>query len=192
MMIATTILSSLVGAASLPVFELDRTHVGAPGKKVRPFDPQRGFLGDPKCPSLPPGELALNSWRLAHAVKKADCVRPTLHRWAGRIAFWLDQLTVLDWRHSNLRLLRGASEAHLDFFGSSLAGRIGQGVAILLMEDKGYRFVSHYPRQANVQGPDFLVENSGSGAVVRAMVESKGSFGQPKERTPIKEVLREG
>jgi len=46
-------LATLIGSTSLPAYELDRGHVEAPRTRVRPFDPQRGFSGDPKCSPIP-------------------------------------------------------------------------------------------------------------------------------------------
>lgn len=92
-----------------------------------------------------------------------------------------------DWRFGELRLRDGVATALADFSRTSLAGRIGQGVALLFAESKGYRFASHYSRAPGASGPDFVLEAGAS--TIRALMEAKGAFVRPGERSAIKSVL---
>lgn len=183
---------ALTARASLPQYELDRAHVQTKHSHIRPFVPDRGFTGDPLCPqeATPPSEMRFSGWRLAHAVKKADCLRQAPYAFAQRLGFLLEQLPTIDWRRGNLRLLPGIATAYADFTGTSLAGRIGQGLAILLMEELGHTFVAHYPRIAGKKGPDFVFERSDDRT--RVLAESKGSFVAPHSQPNIKGVLADG
>lgn len=179
--------------ATLPLYELDRAHVQTKGTRIRPFVAGRGFSKDPLCPgtSARPPELELTGWRLAHAVKKADCLRQMPFEFLQRLGFFLEHLPALDWRRGNLRLLPGVASAYADFAGSSLAGRIGQGVALLFMDARGYSFAAHYPRVAGTPGPDFIFEKH-STTIDRILVEAKGSFVAPTVQPNIKSTLTEG
>jgi hypothetical protein len=193
---ATRILRAFGTRASLPVFELERAHIQKKGTRIRPFVADRGFTRDPLCPSMnvSPAELQITGWRLAHAVKKADCLRQMPFTFLQRLGFLLEQFPMLDWRRGNLRLRDGIATAYADFAGTSLAGRIGQGVALLFMENRGYVFVGHYQRPLRRPGPDFVFEQPSSdySASNRALVEAKGAFVLHARQPDIKGVLREG
>ncbi|MDA8350449.1 MAG: hypothetical protein M0038_16900 [Pseudomonadota bacterium] len=133
----------------------------------------------------------LTGLQLAHAVIKADRVRRLPFEWLAGLAFLMEHLPTFDWREDNLRLFDGISQAYADFTGSSLSGRVGQGLALLLMEQMGFRFVGQYPRPPSGPRPDFIVESSGPSGH-RALVESKGSFVRRDDRHNIKGVLNEG
>ena len=105
-----------------------------------------------------------------------------------RLGFLLEQLPALDWRRGNLRLLPGVASAYADFAGSSLAGRIGQGIALLFMDAHAYAFAAHYPRAAGTPGPDFIFEHRAD----RVLVEAKGAFVAPKVQPNIKGILADG
>jgi hypothetical protein len=107
------------------------------------------------------------------------------------LGFLLENLPALDWRRGNLRLLPGVASAYADFTGSSLAGRIGQGVALLFMDARGYSFAAHYPRATGTPGPDFIFENK-STPIDRILVEAKGSFVVPRVQPNIKGTLAAG
>ena len=103
-------------------------------------------------------------------------------------SFVLGVASTLDWRQSELRLYSGASRSRADFAGTSLAGRIGQGVALLVMDLRGYGYHAHYQRDPGKRGPDFIAQNGAT----RAFVEAKGAFVAPRHRPDIKAILRDG
>lgn len=187
------ILQAFGTQAILPIYELERLHIQTKGTRIRPFVDGRGFSKDPLCPGTgaKPAELKLTGWRLAHAVKKADCLRQMPFEFLQHLGFLLEYLPALDWRRGNLRLLPGVASAYADFAGSSLAGRIGQGVALLFMDARGYSFAAHYPRVAGSPGPDFIFEKQ-SIRGDRILVEAKGSFVAPRVQPNIKGTLAEG
>ncbi len=177
---------------TLPVYELQRAHVKKSKSQIRPFDPARGFTRDPLCPNTPtrPTTLSLGAWRLAHAVKKADALRVLSHPLATRLGFLLEHLPTFHWIAGNLRLAQGVTDGYQDFVGAGFAGRIGQGLTLLTMENRGYHLVAHYPSRPGTRAPDFVMQSARDGH--KALVESKGSFVAPQEsRPPIKGVLNE-
>ena len=186
------IFRAFTAQASLPLYELERTHVQKKHSRIRPFLRQRGFTKDPLCPqaNVKPDELNFDGWRLAHAVKKAECLRQMPFEFIQRLGFILEHLPTLDWRRGNLRLQPGVARAYADFAGSSLAGRIGQGIALLFMEAREYAFAAHYPRAAGTPGPDFIFEKIDRED--RALVEAKGAFVAPDVQPNIKSTLADG
>lgn len=190
---ALQVLRAFAAQATLPLYELDRAHVQTKGTRIRPFVAERGFTNDPLCPvrNVNPTDLKFTGWRLAHAVKKADCLRQMPFEFLQHLGFLLEQLPTLDWRRGNLRLLPGVASAYADVAGTSLAGRIGQALALLFMDARGYAFAAHYPRAAGTPGPDFIFERQ-SNSVDRVLVEAKGSFVAPTVQPNIKGTLAEG
>ncbi len=184
--IARALLRSWHHPTSLLVGEIERTHVTKPGAKLRPFCANRGFQGAPHGSA--PQSLRLTGWRLAHAVVKGDFLNPQPCPWIHAAGFVLGVATTLDWRQAELRLCAGASRSRADFAGTSLAGRIGQGVALLVMDLRGYAYDAHYPRAPGKQGPDFIVQNGATGA----LVEAKGRFVAPGQSPEIKKALNDG
>ena len=73
------IVRSFNGRSNLPVHELVKSKVETPHARTRPL------------PSAS-GTVQFSAWRLAHAVKKADCLRlPTAAAlWAGASGFLLE------------------------------------------------------------------------------------------------------
>lgn len=185
-------LAAPFAASSLPIYELDRTNVLTAGAWIRPFDPARGFINDPRCPPspTPPSKLAFSAWRLAHAIVKADFLRWLPLAAVSQLGVFIDLLPILDWRASELRLRAGVAGALADFSGTSLAGRVGQGIALLFAEDRGFPFAGHYPRMSGLPGPDFVVEGDSSPS--RVLIEAKGAFVRPNDSPKIKGVLKEG
>lgn len=187
------LLRAFAQEATLPAYELDRAHVRKRRSRLRPFDPQRGFTGDPACPKVatPPHEVRLTGWRLAHAVRKADCLRSLPFDTIAQVGFILEHVPTIDWRRGNLRLFDGLARAYKDVTHSSLAGRFGQGIALLLTESLGYAFVAHYTRATSEPGPDFIVESRAQ-RHSRALIEAKGAFVLPQEQPNIKQALKDG
>jgi hypothetical protein len=117
---------------------------------------------------------------LAHAVVKADAARSlpawTVYRraWGFLLHEWGDALVP---SNGNLRL---NAEGYVDFVGTSLVGRLGQGLALLYAQRQGYTYVGHYAqvvagggRRSSAGGPDFVLEKSRGGT--RALLEAKGA-----------------
>jgi len=170
--------------SSLPVHDL--TSSFASGSSPRPLP---GATGN----------LTFSMWRLAHAVKKAECVNPVLSSVASSMAlgFLLENQHLFDYSGAQFNLADGAASYLDDFSQTGLTGRVAQGFALLQMESEGYAFVGRFgtfrkqcgvavptvpSRRKNrlgkpilkpIRSPDFVVENA-SGE--RALVESKGSF----------------
>jgi hypothetical protein len=158
-------------------------------------------------------EISFSAWRMAHALKKADCAReasPALLA-AGAAGFLLEHVYLFDWQHDGLRLNAGMSDFYADITRASLAGRVAQGIALLFLESQGYAYTSRLSAEikrqngmARAQGhlkskikksgaaqsrvPDFLVENDKG---ERALAESKGAFVPPNEHCNIKGALND-
>ena len=152
-----------INGSTLPIYEFDQAKVEAPRVPINPFQEN------------PSGNLAFNAWRLAHAIKKADCARWQSSQvlWAETAGFCLEYARLLNWGAGRLCLNKGMSSHLADFSSSSLAGRIAQGMALLFLENEGYSYVGHFEsewrRHAATQNkswpknkrtsPDFIVEN---------------------------------
>lgn len=190
--ISRQVIRSFNGRSGLPVHELEKAKVEKPHARTRPL------------PSAT-GNVQFSAWRLAHAVKKADCLRwpgsPTL--WVGAIGFLLENAHLFDWSASEWCLNQGMSDFYADFSGTGVAGRIAQGMALLFLEDKGYAYVGRFEiewkQRAATQNrqwpankekaPDFIAEN---GRKEWVLAESKGGFASPGKQPPIKGALRDG
>lgn len=180
------------GRSNLPVHELAKAKVEKLHGRTRPL---------PKAS----GNVQFSAWRLAHAVKKADCLRwPTAPiRWVGATGFLLENGHLFDWTASEWRLREGMSSFYADFSGSGMAGRIAQGMALLFLEDNGYAYVGRFEAEwkqraatqnrqwpaGKTKAPDFIVENAQKEWV---LAESKGGFSSPGKKPPIKGALKEG
>ncbi len=190
--ISRRVIRALGGRSKLPIHELAKAKVRQPYGRTRPL---------PKALD----SVEFSAWRLAHAVKKADCLRspPSSTLWVGAAGFLLENGHLFDWSASEWRLHKGMSSFYADFSGSGLAGRIAQGMALLFLEDKGYayigRFETEWKQRAVMQkrqwpadktkAPDFIAENSRKEWV---LAESKGGFSSPGTKPPIKSALKEG
>lgn len=180
------------GRSNLPVHELAKAKVEKLHGRTRPL---------PKAS----GNVQFSAWRIAHAVKKADCLRwPTAPiRWVGATGFLLENGHLFDWTASEWRLREGMSSFYADFSGSGMAGRIAQGMALLFLEDNGYAYVGRFEAEwkqraatqnkqwpaGKTKAPDFIVENAQKEWV---LAESKGGFSSPGKKPPIKGALKEG
>lgn len=180
------------GRSNLPIHELAKAKVEQPHGRTRPL-PEAS------------GNIQFSAWRLAHAVKKADCLRwPTAPiRWIGATGFLLENGHMFDWTASEWCLNEGMSSFYADFSGSGMAGRIAQGMALLFLEDKGYAYVGRFETEwkqraatqnrqwptGKTKAPDFIAEN---GQKEWVLAESKGGFSSPRTKPPIKGALRDG
>jgi len=188
------------GNSRLPVYEIDKAKVQRKNGRVRPL----GTAND---------EISFGAWRLAHALKKAECARePSAALLAvGAAGFLLEHIHLFDWRGEELRLAAGMSDYYADFSRTGLAGRVAQGVALLLLEAQGYAYTARLSaeikrhngskiaqgvlqskakksRSTPSRAPDFLLEN---GRGERALAEAKGAFATPNERCDIKGSLKD-
>jgi len=150
---------------------------------------------------------------MAHALKKAECARepnPAMLA-VGAAGFLLEHVHLFSWRGEELRLSAGMADYYADFSRTSLAGRVGQAMALLFLEDRGYTYASRLSAEIKRQNgqnvaqsivkakakrkaatppraPDFIVEN---GKGERALAEAKGAFVTPKETCDIKGSLKD-
>lgn len=186
------VLGAFGGKSSLPIHELDKAKVQKSRAHVRPFPAASG-------------NVSFSSWRLAHAIKKADCARWPSSRilWTGTTGFLLENAHLFDWGSSELSLNDGMADYYADFSASGLAGRIAQGMALLFLEDKGYayigRFEAEWKRRATAQNkswptgkkkaPDFIAENENKEWI---LAESKGGFASHDDKPNIKGALNDG
>ena len=176
---------AFVEKSSLPVYECDANKVKKRGCKV--------------LPSVQPTNLPFSAWELAHAVKKADCSRWPSFRtlWPGSVGFFLENIHLFDWNAKTFCLNRCMSDFYADFSRTSLSGRIGQGMALLLLEREGYSYVGRFSTIIEQSGqklkgrtkksPDFVIENNRS---EWALAEAKGSFVPRKSSSRPKEALK--
>lgn len=188
----TQVFRGLAGRSRLPIHEVPKAKVQTSRKRIRPFKESTG-------------DVSFNAWRIAHAVKKADALRwpDAPIQWLPAMGFLLENGHMFDWSGSDWRLNTGMARAYADFTGSSLAGRIAQGMALLFLEDQGYayvgRFETEWVHRANTQNrswpkdkdraPDFIVENTQNEWV---LAESKGGFCPRGSKPPIKQALYDG
>ena len=189
-MLSIEMIRAFVGKSSLPVYECNADDVR-----------ERG------CRVLPPEQvtnLPFSAWRLAHAVKKADCARWPSSRmiWPGAVGFFLENIDFFDWSSETFSLNSCMSDFYADFSRTSLSGRIGQGMALLFLEKEGYSYIGHFSTiikqymndskaMHKITGrtkkyPDFVVGND---CDELALAEAKGSFVPPKSSARIKGAL---
>ncbi|BCM03392.1 hypothetical protein MAFF301560_27790 [Ralstonia solanacearum] len=167
---------------TLPLYDLTakKARFAKSRERVRPL------------PNAEPDPIEFSAWRLAHAVKKAECTKPLMPHVAriASLGFVLENNHLFDWHSDNFRLANDAIAALEDFSRTGLAGRVAQGMAMLCMEQQGYAFVDRFSafcRRHNVstttigkrnklvkrKTPDFVFEKD---AKNRALVEAKGGF----------------
>lgn len=190
--ISKQIVRTFNGRSNLPTHELAKSKVEKPHARTRPL---------PKAS----GNTQFSAWRLAHAIKKADCLRsPTAPiLWTGATGFLLENSHMFDWTANELCLNKGMSSFYADFTGSGMVGRIAQGMALLFLEDNGYAYVGRFETEwrqraatqnkqwpaGKTKAPDFIAENAQHEWV---LAESKGGFSSPGKMPPIKGALKDG
>lgn len=177
---------------SLPIYELEKTLVEKKHERVRPLPAAIA-------------NLSFEAWRLAHAIKKADFARREPNRILldSALAFLREQRGLFDWNQNELRLAKGGAKLYNDITSTSIAGRVGQGMALLFLEERGYGYVGHFStewkkrelrtrppsQKINQKAPDFIFENTTNDWV---LAEAKGSFVSPGKTSAIKARLSEG
>lgn len=192
----------------LPVFDLTSKKSAITGSSGKPRARVR---------PLPPSQtLTFNVWKLAHAVKKAECTIPLLPGVANvsALGFVLEHAHLFHWPTSveNFRLEDAAIGVLDDFSQSGFAGRLGQGFCLLFMESQGYKFATRFQTCCAASVPKILTRHrvkKKNGKLVtvqlptpdfvcemqtghRAIAESKGGFVSAAQTADIKGALREG
>ena len=174
---------------SLPIFNIDKEIIQENYARIRPF-------------LNPDDKLEFSSWRLAHAVKKAECACWPLikNRLVGALGFFLENSHVIDWGSKSFSLQRGMARYYSDFSSTSLSGRIAQGLTLLTFEEMGYSYVGRFETikktlpiqdqerldQYGNETPDFIVEKLNEWV----LLESKGGFVLPRSKPNFKIPLR--
>lgn len=144
-------------------------------------------------------DLSFSGCSLAHAVVKADYMDRRNLTMPG-LGFLLQACSVIDFGKSPIELKSGASKALNDLSLSSMAGRVGQGLAILYGHRLGLKFSAHLRSHVeslpagstgllhkNEAMADFLFANDQQTVII----ESKGSFSlRENDPSPIKAVLK--
>lgn len=186
------VLRALGGHGCLPVYEIEKSKVEKKRARIRPFPAASD-------------QLNFSAWKLAHAIKKADCARWRANSplFVGASGFLIENAQLFAWNGNTLSLNDGASEFLADFSGTSLAGRVAQGFALLFLESNGYSYVGRFETEwkqraatqkkawpkGKTKAPDFIAENAHRDWV---LTESKGGFPNPEAKPNIKGALSEG
>lgn len=144
-------------------------------------------------------DLAFSGWSLAHAIVKADYLDRRNLTMPG-LGFLLQADNLIDFSKSPIELKVGTSKALNDFSLTSLAGRVGQGLAMLYGHRLGLKFCAHL--RSHVESlpagspaamhkgqamADFLFADNKK----TVLIESKGSFTlKENDPTAIKSLLK--
>lgn len=100
---------SQMQSAVLPYYELSEQVIKEKGARIRPFDPKRGFTGDPALLLSGDSEvpkLSITDWELFHAAKKSELAQSfsaeeaRLHTLATSVLYH----SLFDWVGENLAL----------------------------------------------------------------------------------------
>ncbi|WP_429182157.1 hypothetical protein [Aeromonas salmonicida] len=175
---------------SIDVYELDEPSVR---KKRLPNSPTLVYLGAKYS------KLSITGYALAHAVVKADYLDRRNLTMPG-IGFLLQASSIFYFGKRHLELKPGTGGLLNDVSLSSMAGRVGQGLAILYGHRLGLKFTAHLNSYVaslptgsigltnkKIAMADFLFANHKK----TVLVESKGSFTlQENDPTQIKTVLK--
>jgi len=183
---------TLTSSSGLPVHEVEKSKVLKKHAKIRPLPDTSDKLG-------------FSAWKLAHAIKKADCAhwRASSPLFVSTTGFLIENAQLFNWNDASLALNGGASEFLADFSGTSLSGRVAQGMALLFLENKGYAYVGRFDAEwkqraaaqnkawpkGKTKAPDFISENAQKNWI---LTESKGGFPKPGVKPNIKGALNEG
>jgi hypothetical protein len=142
-----------------------------------------------KLECISSSRTTFSTLELAHAIIQADVARRISHwaaarRAAGFLWEWGDTISSAN---GNLRL---DASGYVDFVMTSLVARVGQGLALLHLQDLGYTYVAHYSalcapagRRSPSTSPDFVLENR---VGCRALLEAKASTSPSRVRGLLK------
>lgn len=129
-------------------------------------------------------DLQFSGCQLAHAVVKADFLDRRNLTMPG-LGFLLQASSIISFHASPIELKSGAAKALNDFSLSSMAGRVGQGIAILYGNRLGLKFIAHlrsYVESLPAGSVGLAYKNDAMADFVFAnnqqtvIIESKGSF----------------
>ncbi len=187
-------LYNLVGLNhTLPCFEVPRTKCNpATRARVRPLRPARLAT------------LNFTPIQLAHAIVKADCYTRDHFEWFMAFTFLIQHHRVFAWSSRELRLQNEARAMHFDFVNTTLIGRVGNGLSLLLAQQLGFDFEMHLAKYLSANGhattrrtptgmvalpiADFVCKGNAG----RAIVESKGGFPPAHRNADIRADLIDG
>lgn len=170
-----SILYNLVGPHHVSLYDVPPTaFVVRPGKKNRQVRP---------LIAANPNRLRFTGIQLAHAIVKADCYHRDRFEWFMAWCFLIQHHRVFDWNSTELRLNPEARHLYFDFVQTTLTGRVGNGLTLLLANLLGFPFQAHFTTHLTnnpplggivqpTQAPDFICGT----VATRAIFESKGSF----------------
>lgn len=177
---------------SLPVHELSKDKVLEPYGHIRPL---------PNSSEV----LPFNAWNFAHAIKKAALLgTPDENELnLSAFAFLLEFRKFLDFKTKPISLRPAIIRRYADFVSKNLIGSVGEGMALLFLQQKGYaylgRFESIWRQRAATQNrqwpedktraPDFIAENSENDWI---LAEAKGGFSSATRKPNIKSALKDG
>lgn len=188
-----SILFNQVGPHHVSLYEVPKSaFVKKPGKK------RRNYKFRPLTAAQPNG-LDFTAIQLAHAIVKADCYQRDRFEWFMAWCFMVQHHRVFDWNSTELRLNPGARNLYFDFVQTTLIGRVGNGLTLLLANELNYPFHAHFvtylaknPPTAGVvtpdQAPDFICGTT----TARAIFESKGSFPGTGTEAKVSAALYDG
>lgn len=133
-----------------------------------------------------PQNIKFSLISLAHSTAKADLLKSKKPRTLEIISTLLQIWSVLCARCREFRLKNYISERYADFSRTSLSGRVGQGLALLCLESRGFVYASRFDEITRQLGrgritrqlrtsriPDFILENRYGEWMI---CEAKGSF----------------
>lgn len=143
--------------------------------------------------------LKFSGWDLAHAVVKADYLDRRNLTMPG-IGFLLQASDLINFSKSPIELKAGTSQALNDVSLSSLAGRVGQGLAILYGNHLGLKFSAHLKSHVDslpISSPgakhkgDAMADFLFADEYRTVLIESKGTFTlKDNDPSAIKSVLK--
>ncbi len=186
-----SILYNVVGPHYVSLYDVPpAAFVVPPGKKNRQVRP---------LIAANPNRLSFKGIQLAHAIVKADCYHRDRFEWFMAWCFLIQHHQVFDWNSTELRLNPGARNLYFDFVQTTLTGRVGNGLTLLLANHLGFPFQAHFtthlannpPVGAPVlptQAPDFICGTVAN----QAIFESKGSFPGAGSRGDVSGDLHQG
>jgi hypothetical protein len=188
-----SIMFNRVGPNHVSLYEVPKSaFVTKPGKKRRHYKFRPLTAANPT-------RLEFKAIQLAHAIVKADCYQRDRFEWFMAWCFLIQHHRVFDWNSTELRLNPGVRNLYFDFVQTTLIGRVGNGLTLLLANELGYPFHAHFvtylaknPPAGGVvppnKAPDFICGTTTS----RAIFESKGSFPGTGTLADVSAALNDG
>lgn len=165
---------------------------------IKPGNKRRNYKFRP-LKAAKPARLDFTAIQLAHAIVKADCYHRDRFEWFMAWCFLIQHYRVFDWTSDELRLNPGARNLYFDFVQTTLTGRVGNGLTLLLANQLKFPFQAHFttylannrPAVAGAlptQAPDFVCGTTAR----KAIFESKGSFPGLGTEADVSKALNDG